>query len=657
MDDIKEILSQNISGFHEYILDGDDAKLGYISENFCRMVGFTSDEISQLGSYSQLVHKGDTEKFFELISGLKSGRQSVSAEYRLVAKDGSVIYVKDCSTLKISENGDLAALSVLTDITDIKRENENLKFLNETIPCGFLKYTCEKQPKITYINDEMKRILGFDKCREGEIDYLELCRQNIFLMVPMEERRRLALYLNRVYSAGTPMAGDITMLKCDGTRARIFGWVTKCVNDDGLDEFQSVCMDITERHMSKKVKETERYIKALSDVYDKIFEYDLSSGTVKCLYSNNSPSFRWLENIPMQMESATEKWISDTVDLDDRDKMLEFFRDFRAKKLYREGERPPQITYSAKSSRGDMRRYTGIFIKMDESVSLYCCRCLSESAETESLRCENLSLKEDMQQLIMRFTDGIAAFEVTDRYVTPLYASDNVCGFFGFTKDEWLPLMQKRTPIEEFVRKSETAYEDFAALLETGEAEFAYLDLATDTERRVKAVCSHKNPRSSSPRYVMLYNVEGSNGEKSSADSAVTVRTFGYFDVFVGEKPIVFRNKKSKELFALLIDRKGGYISSEEAIGFLWEDEAVTPVTLARYRKVALRLKNTLEEYGIADIMESVDGRRRIVPEKLRCDFYDYLSGKEEYSRLFKGSYLSNYSWGEKTLAELTGDM
>ena len=149
MDDIKEILSQNISGFHEYILDGDDAKLGYISENFCRMVGFTSDEISQLGGYSQLVHKGDTEKFFELISGLKSGRRSVSAEYRLVAKDGSVIYVKDCSTLKISENGDLAALSVLTYITDIKRENENLKFLNETIPCGFLKYTCEKQPKIT----------------------------------------------------------------------------------------------------------------------------------------------------------------------------------------------------------------------------------------------------------------------------------------------------------------------------------------------------------------------------------------------------------------------------------------------------------------------------------------------------------------------------
>ena len=93
-------------------------------------------------------------------------------------------------------------------------------------------------------------------------------------------------------------------------------------------------------------------------------------------------------------------------------------------------------------------------------------------------------------------------------------------------------------------------------------------------------------------------------------------------------------------------------MSSEEAIGFLWEDEPVNPVTLARYRKVALRLKNILEEYGISEILESVDGKRRIVPDKVQCDLYDYFAGKAD---LFKGSYLSNYSWGETTLAELSG--
>ena len=40
--------------------------------------------------------------------------------------------------------------------------------------------------------------------------------------------------------------------------------------------------------------------------------------------------------------------------------------------------------------------------------------------------------------------------------------------------------------------------------------------------------------------------------------------------------------------------------------------------------------------------------------ERVQCDLYDYLTGKPEFSHLFKGSYLTNYSWGESTLAELT---
>lgn len=143
-------------------------------------------------------------------------------------------------------------------------------------------------------------------------------------------------------------------------------------------------------------------------------------------------------------------------------------------------------------------------------------------------------------------------------------------------------------------------------------------------------------------------------GGAEAETRAVYIRTFGYFDVFVDDKPIAFRSQKSKELFALLVDRRGGYVSSEEAISFLWENEPISPVTLARYRKVALRLKNILAEYGIADAVEAVDGKRRIVTDRVRCDLYDYLSGREEFAGLFKGSYLTNYSWGEVTLGELT---
>ena len=264
-----------------------------------------------------------------------------------------------------------------------------------------------------------------------------------------------------------------------------------------------------------------------------------------------------------------------------------------------------------------------------------------------------------MQELVLRFSEGVAAFELKDDFVKPLYASENVCGFFGVDKDEWLPLMNKSTRLSEFVSKSEVDLDEFSELLRTGEAEFTYYDISRQENRRIKAICSPKSP-SASPRYVLLYNVDEqdkSNTKEQSEKVTVSIRTFGYFDVFVNEKAVAFRNKKSKELFALLVDRKGGFVTSDEAISFLWEDEPVNSVTLARYRKVALRLKNTLEEYGISDVVEVVDGKRRIATDKVQCDLYDYLTGKEEHASLFKGSYLSNYSWAETTLAELMGNI
>lgn len=171
-----------------------------------------------------------------------------------------------------------------------------------------------------------------------------------------------------------PIAGEMALLRCDGSWVYVFGWVTKCVNAEGAEEFQSVCMDVTERRQARKSSETKRYINALTDIYDKVFEYNLSDNTVNCLYSNQSSVFKWLENIPMQMEEATEKWITGTVVEEERGAVQSFFHEFREKKLYVPGEKPPQITYRAKSSSGEIKKYSGIFLKMDDSVSFYCCR-------------------------------------------------------------------------------------------------------------------------------------------------------------------------------------------------------------------------------------------------------------------------------------------
>lgn len=658
IENMEEILNCNVSGFHQYVLDN-TVHLNYVSKNFCDMTGYSEDELlsETEDKYASIVFPADQERYFEFIDKVSCKETKHSLEYRIRKKDGNICYVNDTITTKLQKDGTLVGYSVLTDITDLKKENHNLHYLNEMMPCGFVKYTCEKQPRITYINDQMIKMLRFPENPDGEVDYLALYKENIYLMIPMEEQRRFSLYLERVYRQGGPVAGEITLLRCDGTKVYCFGWVTKCVNEDGVEEFQSACMDITERHHLKKDRETKRYLKALTDVYDYIFEYDLSRSTIKCLHGQMSSPFQWVENISMQMEDATEKWITSTVFEKDQDRIRSFFQDFYKRKFEDSDTQPQQIRYRAFLSNGRMCTYMGIFLKIDTNISLFCCRSMPDIDEAELLREENTSLKninENMQELVLKFTDGIAAFEVEDNMVTPLYASDNVCEFFGVGKDEWMSMMKKSTPIKTFIARSKTTYEEILKLLQNGEAEFTYYDLSIEKERRIKAICSQKYPDNSSTRYVMLYNI-GENDKRyvNYNQPIVNIRTFGYFDVFVDGKPIAFRNEKSKELFALLVDRRGGFVSSEEAISFLWENETVNSVTLARYRKVALRLKNILEEYGISNIVESVNGKRRIVTENVTCDLFNYLSGKKEYAQLFKGNYLTNYSWGETTLAEL----
>ena len=117
--------------------------------------------------------------------------------------------------------------------------------------------------------------------------------------------------------------------------------------------------------------------------------------------------------------------------------------------------------------------------------------------------------------------------------------------------------------------------------------------------------------------------------------------------------PYEYNPEKAKELLALLVDRRGGFVTSADIITALWEDEPITAQTRTRCRKVALRLNRTLEANGAGHIIESVRGKRRIVPEAVACDLFDFLSPVPNRKAAFRGSYLKNYSWAEATLAEL----
>jgi two-component SAPR family response regulator len=128
------------------------------------------------------------------------------------------------------------------------------------------------------------------------------------------------------------------------------------------------------------------------------------------------------------------------------------------------------------------------------------------------------------------------------------------------------------------------------------------------------------------------------------------VNTFGNFEVLFNGLPIVFKYQKSKELLAYLIDRRGAMCSTGELMAVLFEDDGDHKVY---YHKIRSDLIDSLEAVNCGNVISQQRGLLGVSVDLVDCDFYNYLSGKVELSKLYHGEYMAQYSFAEITNAEL----
>lgn len=131
----------------------------------------------------------------------------------------------------------------------------------------------------------------------------------------------------------------------------------------------------------------------------------------------------------------------------------------------------------------------------------------------------------------------------------------------------------------------------------------------------------------------------------------VQIRTFGRFDLFIDEQVVTFKNAKAKELLALCVDHKGGNVTLEEAVTFLWEDSPLNDNVKTRYRKAVSYLHALFAEHRVGNVFMSGYGNCHINRETVECDYYEFLQSSKKPQ--FYGEYMQEYSWAEETAARL----
>ena len=139
-------------------------------------------------------------------------------------------------------------------------------------------------------------------------------------------------------------------------------------------------------------------------------------------------------------------------------------------------------------------------------------------------------------------------------------------------------------------------------------------------------------------------------GEKNDAPPVhIRVKTFGYFDIYVNNKPISFKLAKSKEILAYLVDKQGSGVTRAALFAAVWED-GMYDRGMQKQLDVYIRsLRESLREAGAEEILEMEKGTLRVRPETFVCDAYLFFAGDSDAINAYRGEYMSAYSWASMT--------
>jgi PAS domain S-box-containing protein len=531
------ILNEYLGGYHRFCLEK-PYHLDYVSDSLYHLLGYTAPEIHELfhDQFHQMVYEKDRTRFCSFIEQLAEKEQTLTLQYRIVHKDGHIIYLDDIITSRRSEDGQMYGFSVIADITDPLRQKRPGDFTPpHANSYGFLQCTCEKYPKITYMNS---RMLEYLDVTEQPSEWLDLLKENIFFMIPFADRDTFQNDLKAANDTTDPISVEHQLLRSDGSLITLSGWLSIARNENSEPHYTLFYTQAKKHGSESQISGNSPYLRALKCAYNVIFQFNFTTKIVECIHGQKTFGINPLNDFQMPVEVGKNFWLDNYIIEEDRDMMRTFLQQISPMSRAWQDSPVKQAEFHIKWIDNVIYAYLGVAVQLDASNFLLCCRNVTRIAD-------------DPAEL----------------------PSD---------------LIEPELPIAD---------------------------------------------------------VSVANG--------IFARTFGHFDLFAYGTPVIFSGEKEKELMALLIDRQGGTLSSKEALIYLWPDEAPSTTLSNRYRKIAMKLRNTLDKYGIGHILINKNGIRSIDVSAITCDCYEMLAGNKKYLKDFSSFYMTDYSWGEATLAKL----
>jgi len=155
-----------VENAEEAILIAQDGLLKYFNPITITMLGYSEEVLTSM-PFVEIIHPEDREKLLEAHIRIMKGEESRPVyQFRVLPSDGTVRWA-DSRAVTISWEGKPATLNFITDITERKRAEDELRRMN-----AFLDSVVENIPNMIFLKDAVNlRFVRFNRAGEDLLGY------------------------------------------------------------------------------------------------------------------------------------------------------------------------------------------------------------------------------------------------------------------------------------------------------------------------------------------------------------------------------------------------------------------------------------------------------------------------------------------------------
>ena len=140
----------------------------YVSQGFLELTGYSCEDLNN--RFKDMIYKDDLDKFNCIILNQLEKQDKIEVEYRIVRKDGSIIWILERSKSINDNKGSECIQGVLTDITELKKIQEELdskrfeiQAINDSIVGGIVITEINDDFDSIYLNEGYLNMIGYTR--------------------------------------------------------------------------------------------------------------------------------------------------------------------------------------------------------------------------------------------------------------------------------------------------------------------------------------------------------------------------------------------------------------------------------------------------------------------------------------------------------------